>query len=524
MARLALLRLHTVQPQQHLVDDFAALNRYVARVQSVLQSGKPDNDILLYWPLADVWDNADGLAKMLTVHDVKFLTEQPVGKIARTLVEKGYQFDYISDAQLQLARAPSGGSGIRTPGGEYRAIIVPKTRRMPVETMQRLLSIAAQGGSVFFLESLPDDVPGHGHLAARRTRLKALLEQWTFKSYLSESGYSSGLPKSDSNREILGFNSAFVFSSIDSLLRALVDRFSRIAQEASASSGLSIVRRRTEIGYDYFMSNLSAHAFEGWLPLGREASSVTVLDPLSGKRGLASRRNGSSEAGARRTETYLQIQSGESVVLSTVLNRDLQGPRWTYRQNVGSPIALSGKWSLTFTQGGPELPPALTTTELKSWTDLGGDEAKRFAGTARYRLEFDAPAAKADDWRLDLGDVRESARVRLNGRDIGTLWSIPLRVDFPASLLKPTGNVLELDVTNLAANRIRDMDGANDPKPDASEAEKAAHPPRKANWKIMREINFVNINYRPFDASGWALTPSGLLGPVTLTPLRASIP
>ena len=44
---------------------------------------------------------------------------------------------------------------------------------------------------------------------------------------------------------------------------------------------------------------------------------------------------------------------------------------------------------------------------------------------------------------------------------------------------------------------------------------------RKVAWKIMHEINFVNINYRPFDASGWELTPSGLLGPVRLVPLRA---
>jgi hypothetical protein len=47
---------------------------------------------------------------------------------------------------------------------------------------------------------------------------------------------------------------------------------------------------------------------------------------------------------------------------------------------------------------------------------------------------------------------------------------------------------------------------------------------RKVEWKIMREINFVNINYQPFDASQWALKPSGLLGPVTLTPLKAIAP
>jgi hypothetical protein len=68
--------------------------------------------------------------------------------------------------------------------------------------------------------------------------------------------------------------------------------------------------------------------------------------------------------------------------------------------------------------------------------------------------------------------------------------------------LKAGRNVLELDVTSLAANRIRDLDR------------------RKVDWKIMREINFVNIDYKSFDASAWPLAPSGLLGPVTLTPLK----
>jgi hypothetical protein len=62
--------------------------------------------------------------------------------------------------------------------------------------------------------------------------------------------------------------------------------------------------------------------------------------------------------------------------------------------------------------------------------------------------------------------------------------------------------VLEVEVTNLAANRVRDLDR------------------RGVKWRIMKEINFVNINYKPFDAGEWEVAPSGLLGPVTLTPLR----
>ncbi|MDI1248290.1 MAG: hypothetical protein PSV13_05345, partial [Lacunisphaera sp.] len=166
---------------------------------------------------------------------------------------------------------------------------------------------------------------------------------------------------------------------------------------------------------------------------------------------------------------------------------------------------LDGDWKVTAVRGGPELPPAFVQPGFGSWTAQGG-EWERFGGTARYEIEFELPAGtKADDWLLDLGDVRESARVSVNGQDAGVVWSLPMQTRIGA-LLQPGKNVLALEVTNLAANRIRDLDR------------------RKVDWKIMHEINFVNINYRPFDASAWALQPSGLLGPVRLVPLQAFTP
>ena len=82
-------------------DDFGAMNRYVERVQSVLQSGRPDNDILVYWPVFDIWDSPDGTTLQLGVHDVKWLADTSAGRVARTLMGRGYSFDYISDAQLR---------------------------------------------------------------------------------------------------------------------------------------------------------------------------------------------------------------------------------------------------------------------------------------------------------------------------------------------------------------------------------------------------------------------------------------
>ena len=84
---------------------------------------------------------------------------------------------------------------------------------------------------------------------------------------------------------------------------------------------------------------------------------------------------------------------------------------------------------------------------LASWTTLDDAEARRFAGTARYRIEFDAPAKRADAWLLDLGDVREAARVTLNGKRVAMAWSLPFTVRLGAS--EARGNVLEIEVTNL---------------------------------------------------------------------------
>ncbi len=64
--------------------------------------------------------------------------------------------------------------------------------------------------------------------------------------------------------------------------------------------------------------------------------------------------------------------------------------------------------------------------------------------------------------------------------------------------LKEHQNLLEIEVTNLMANRLADLDR------------------RKVPW---RQFFFVNIKYEPFDASGWEPLPSGLLGPVQLVRL-----
>jgi len=444
--------------------DFASLNAYVTRVQSVLQSGEPDNETLLYWPFADVIDDPKGLMMQFGVHNVSWLADSPFGRLAANLTAGGYAHDYISDAQVLQIRAEKG--ELVTPGGRYRALVIPEVRRMPVETLAHLLALQRAGVPVLF-EALPDDVPGLGRLEERRAQLRGILDA------LVLSGAKVG--------------------NISAELQKL-----GASRESAPEAGLDFIRRKQAAGRDYFFANLSARPFDGWLTLGTPAQSAALLDPLTGRAGAAAIKTG--EGGAPKV--YLQLAPGESLILRTATHgAGAALEAWRYLAPAGDGAPITGTWSVEFLRGGPGLPPSFATEKLVSWTSMSA-AAESFAGTARYRIEFERPADDAVDWLLDLGDVRESARVRLNGADVTTAWSLPFRVRVGAHL-KPGRNVLELEVTNLAANRIRDMDR------------------RKVEWKIMREINFVNIRYQPFDASDWEVTPSGLLGPVTLTPLHA---
>lgn len=454
-------------PSNPLWENFGAMHAYVARVQSVLQTGVPDNDILLYWPFDDVVDHDSGLMEQYGVHENKWLTESAAGRLSAKLLQAGFAFDFVSDAQLERVSVNKG--ALVAPGGRYKVIVVPATRRMPVETLEHLRDLAKQGARVMF-ESLPLDVPGFGNLETRRAALRKLLEDPALRA-------------------------ANVGEQLERTLAG------KIPREHAPAAGLAHIRRASAEGHDYFFANLGATAFDGWMQLGTPAGSAKILDPLTGRSGAAALKRGSEGS----AQVYLQLASGQSVLLRTSRAKSSRSAQpWAYLKPGVNGVALKGEWSVEFIKGGPVLPKPARMSTLASWTSLDDAEAKRFAGTARYRLEFDAPTQRADAWDLDLGDVRETARVTLNGKRVTTAWSLPFKVRLDS--LEPRGNVLEIEVTNLAANRIRDLDV------------------RKVPWKNMRDINLVSVKYRPFDAAAWEVEPAGLLGPVTLMPLSVVTP
>ncbi|MEN6309260.1 MAG: glycosyl hydrolase [Anaerohalosphaeraceae bacterium] len=476
-----------MNPRNSIWKDVLALNTYLARCQSVLQAGKPDQDILLYWPICDLWSDANGMNQDLGVHDKGWLRNQPIGTVASTLWKKGYAFDYVSDRQLSQAKA--GSSGVSLPGGTYRAIIVPPVSYIPLQTLQTLYRLAEEGASVLFVEKLPSDVFGLSDLEKQRETMQKLLNLITWDAS-AKSGQTAPVGK----------GRFLVDANPDAMLQA-----ARVRRESMVDHpGIVYIRRADDAGTWYFIANHDEQFIHnpatpylnGWVKLAVSAESVVMMDPMTGKSGLAASR----KATDGQTEVYLQLEPGQSIILRALKSAAALIAKWDYYQTAGQPIALEGLWKVRFTDGGPERPASFETQSLASWTVLGDDNARRFAGTARYSLVFDKPDIESEAWTLDLGHVADSAVVFLNGQNLGTAFTTPFQIRIASSQLKASGNLLEIDVTNVAANRIRDMDI------------------NKVLWKNFHDTNFVNIDYKPFDASNWPIRDAGLLGPVQLIP------
>jgi hypothetical protein len=469
-----------MNPRNSIWHDVPAVNEYIARCQSVLQSGKPDNDILLYWPIADFWSSPQGRLQRMAVSATDWFENQPIGKTAREFWNRGYAFDYISDAQLGRAKAADG--QIQVPGGNYKVIVVPECKLMPLETMKQLLTLAKNGATVIFIRDFPADVPGLHNANENRNELTELT------SKIKLTAVAKGMEEGS-----IGSGKILRLVSVESLESLPLNLFTTVGPEIFAASGhLSYVRRSFDGGWNYFIANRTDRNFDQWVPLNGRPSTVAILDPMTGKTGIA--------AADFDDQIHLQLAPGESVILRAFADKKVHGPAWTYWKTNGEPVEINGQWNVKFTAGGPALPADFQTTKLASWTTSADTNAQAFAGTAQYNTTFDAPNSSGKLFELNLGNVRQSARVKVNGKDYGILVTPPFRV--MVNDLKPTGNQLEVDVTSVAANRIRDLDR------------------RGVQWKIFKDINIVNVNYRPFNASDWPLTDCGLLGPVTLTQLQ----
>lgn len=471
-----------MSPTASFWEDAPAMLAYVERCQSFLQTGEPDNDLLLYIPMDDI-SHAYRERNLLPFEIHRMDKTMPVLKqTMNLLVRSGFGTDYISDRHVAATTVDRG--RIVTEGGaSYRALVLPRCRMIPPPTLRKIIELARAGATVVFMDTVPDDVAGFGRLEERRRALAELTAMLPAMDFSAAEG------------TCLRFGRGRLVAANDRALTRALERHV-CPPEQLQSLGCQALRRKDGRGRRYFLSLLDGEAIDGWVTLASKAREVILIDPLTGHRSRAASRPAD---GAKATEVYLQLQPGQSLLVEAHASAVEDLPPHRYVTRRGTPVE-GRAWSLSFPHSDPAVDTLYRLEGPRSWCGLG-PETEVLCGTGRYTATFrvEDPAA-ADAWWLDLGDVRESARVRVNGREAGTAWSLPFGLEI-GRWLTAGDNRIEIDVRNLPANRIADMDR------------------RGVRWRIFKDANIAGALTKTLETGTWGVEPSGLNSAVRLIPL-----
>jgi hypothetical protein len=191
-----------------------------------------------------------------------------------------------------------------------------------------------------------------------------------------------------------------------------------------------------------------------------------------------------------------------------------------------TPVTIKGPWTVVL-DSPVEAKQTLPLPELVNLADHEASAVKYFSGTATYSKKFEMSDLKSQII-LDLGTVRDLARVTLNGKDLGVLWQAPFKLDI-TSALKTGGNLLEIAVTNTWHNRlVGDEQFPADFEWGEDRGEKGHAMKSYPDWFIKNQPRpeqgrkcFVVWYYHRKDTP---LLPAGLIGPVQLIPASQTNP
>ena len=425
-----------MSPTNSIWRDAPYFMQYVERCQSFLQWGEPDNDFLVLLPVRDMWKkNPRKLLMQFSIHAMGQLAPEFI-KTILAIDRAGYDCDYISERLLMGVTYKNGMLETKA-GTRYKGLIIPGSENMPEDVKAHISSLKAQGAHIFY------------NVDATTLKLAATPEP------------------------------------------------------IKTECGLKAIRRKNPTGYHYFMANLTPNDIHAVEPLAVEFKNAVWFNPLNGDV---------TPAQFDQDGLVINLRSGESMILQTydaspspsqggyvglLDSVSLSNQPLPFLERLG--VDLPGPWTLSFIEETPRVIKSFTLDKPQAWETLDDDSAKVTMGTGVYTTKF--KMTKKDDpkgsWKIDLGDVRESARVYINGQFIGCAWSVPFVLDCKQTL-KVGENEIRIEVTNLPANRIADLDR------------------RGVKWRKMEEINVVDINYKKTTYEGWEPVPSGLNSMVKL--------
>jgi hypothetical protein len=410
------------------------------------------------------------------VNDVCYFIGEDVPKMTGTRnpeIPDGYSYDYINGEVILTRASVKEGRIVLPDGMSYSLLVLPQLETMRPELLAKIRELIEQGANI--LGPAPSASPSLQNYPEADSKVKELASVlW---------GKADG--KQEQFRKV---GKGMVISGVDTrtaLTRIGVTEDFKLPAKAPV---LYIHRRLGDMDI-YFITNQGDMRLEINPSFRVKDKRPALWDAVCGN--IRQLPQFSESEG--RTTVPLVMEAGQSFFVvfgepATVITS--AGVRVNFPL-ADTLIRVNGPWQVSFDKGmrGPAQP--VLFEKLEDWSASNVESIRYYSGTAIYRISLDLPdTSKARKLVLDLGNVKIMARVKLNGKELGTVWTNPWQLDITTAA--QTGkNELEVEVVNLWVNRLIG---------DSRLPENA-----RGTWA-------PNNPYKPGDR----LEPSGLLGPVTV--------
>jgi len=389
----------------------------------------------------------------------------------------GYDYD-VTNAEVILTRMSVKDGRITLPDGmQYELLVLPERKDVDLDVLRKIESLIKSGATV--VGPKPIQSNGLTDFPDRDRKVKQLADRmWgecDGKQVLERRLGKGRIVWGRSLREILqqkGIGPDFEFSH---------------QGHDHVGAGVDFIHRKTPDADIYFLSNKKSVPVSGvasfrvanripefWHPdsAGIVESAVYELADGAVRVPLSLDPGGSvfvifrkpadrvhvtamdpPRALTRAADRQVRFVSDVSGVfrLQTSDNRTIE----TTVDPLPEAIELTNRWTVHVSPGWGA-PESTTFERLASWTSNENEGIRHFSGVARYVTTVDIPASWLGKQRrvaIDLGNLWAVARVRINGKLVGTVWKPPYRLDITKAA-RPGENRLEVEVANTWVNRL----------------------------------------------------------------------
>tara|TARA_B100000809_G_C15140818_1_gene533269 strand:+ start:26465 stop:29701 length:3237 start_codon:yes stop_codon:yes gene_type:complete len=343
-------------------------------------------------------------------------------------VPKGYSFDYINAEVILNRMTVKDGRFVLPDGMNYGMMVLPPLETMRPELLAKLEQLVSEGGKIY--GKAPKTSPSLQNYPQGDAEVRSL---------------ASKLWAGDAKIKTYGKGAVIVDIPLQEALNAF-----ELYKDVIVSDDVLWTHREQEGLEIYFLTNQSGKAIDIHPSFRVDDLKPQLWDAITGE--IKELSDYTASDGRTSIPLKMDVDRSWFVVFSNDSNESVakgsieNTPEYKVAQTIDS------SWNIDF-ESKNIAPESIRTSELMDWSKSEDNLLKYYSGTANYTTTFTYQKSDAKDVVLDLGKVGVLATVRLNGKNIGTSWVAPYRLNI-RDAVQEGSNKLEIKVVNVWRNRL----------------------------------------------------------------------